>query len=91
MNDFDKLINILTEYSERNLTFRELDTNFTEFFVESNYEYTEEQSDILEDLNDDIGYTLSHIETKDEMKYYISEEQLREKITNHLKELENKR
>ena len=88
MNDFDNLIGILTEYSKSNLTLRELDTNFTELFIESDHEYTEEQSDILEDINTDIGYTAREPYTKEDKAIGLfNEEQLRKKITNHLKNL----
>jgi len=88
MNNFEKLVNTLTEYSKINLTLRELETDFNELYLDSDYDFTDEQVDFLENINTDIGYTGKEPYTKEDKAVGLfTEDQLREKIKNYLRDL----
>ena len=88
MNNLETLLNSLNEYIRANITFRELGQSFDEFFLDSDYEFTEKQAGILDDINEDIAFTATEPYTAEDKKIGLfTQDQLKEKIKNYLKDL----
>lgn len=86
-NDLINLIDSLNKYVQNKSSFQEMDEEFNKYFIESEYDYTEEQVNILEDLNDDIAITVLGDETAEDESDYISESELKMFIKASLKDL----
>ena len=83
-----KILKALNDYIQDNLTLTELDDIVVELYVDSDVEFTESQSDILCDINDDIGFTARNPYTEEDKAINLfTENQLKEKITKYMMDL----
>lgn len=87
-NDFKNLLETLVKYINNKSSFKKIEEDFNKFFINSDFDFTDKQEDILENINEDIAMTVLEDKTKKEDSDYISEFELKAKIKDYLKILE---
>ena len=86
MNDnLKQMIELCKSYINGDIGFDEFEQEYNNTLFSC--EYSDTICEILDTLLDDISITIRGELTEEEKKDYISDEQLREKITNYLKDL----
>jgi len=86
-NNFNNTLNSLNRYIQGEITFKELDDDFFNYFVEPDSGFTEDQAYILEYINEDIGFTVLGELSEEEKIDYIDENELRSRIKENLEKL----
>lgn len=85
-DDLKFIKKLLNGYVDNKVSFKELSRQFDMFYIDSDFEYTDDQIDILEEINTDIGMTETDREIRKEDDY-LSESELRLKIKGNLAKL----